>query len=87
MDGAVPDHSTVSRTWRLIDVDTHAEVFNWMLARLAANELIDGKTIGGDAATLEANAAMPSLVRRDTGEGYDDFLLDRPVNSLSATGC
>lgn len=74
LDGDVPDHSTVSRTRRLIDVETHAEVFNWMLVRLAENRLIDGKTIGLDATTLEANAAMRSIVRRDTGEGYDEFL-------------
>jgi transposase len=74
LDGDVPDHSTVSRTRRLIDVETHAEVFNWMLGRLAENKLIDGKTIGVDATTLEANAAMRSIVRRDTGEGYEEFL-------------
>ena len=50
--GAVPDHSTVSRTRRLIDVETHGEVFNWMLVQLAENKLIDGKTIGVDATTL-----------------------------------
>ena len=45
-----------------------------MLGRFAENKLIDGKTIGVDATTLEANAAMRSVVRRDTGEGYDEFL-------------
>jgi len=74
LDGDVPDHSTVSRTRRLIDLETHAEVFHWMLERLAESRLIDGKTIGVDATTLEANAAMRSIVRRDTGEGYEEFL-------------
>lgn len=74
LDGDVPDHSTVSRTRRLIDLETHAEVFHWMLGRLAESRLIDGKTIGVDATTLEANAAMRSIVRRDTGEGYEEFL-------------
>ena len=74
LEGDVPDHSTVSRTRRLIDVETHASVFHWMLQRLAENHLIDGKTLGLDATTLEANAAMRSIVRRDSGEGYEEFL-------------
>ena len=74
LDGDVPDHSTVSRTRRLLDVETHGEVFHWLLERLAENGMIDGKTAGLDATTLEANAAMRSIVRRDTGEGYEEFL-------------
>ena len=70
----VPEHSTVSRTRRLIDVETHAEVFGWMLARLGENWLGDGKTVGVDATTLEANAAMHSIVRHDSGESYEAFL-------------
>ena len=69
-----PDHSTISRTRRLIDVETHQAVFCWVLQLLAENGLLKGKTIGIDATTLEANAAMRSIVRRDTGEGYDEFL-------------
>jgi transposase len=71
---AVPDHSTVSRTRRLIDLETHGKVFSWMLGVLAGEGLIDGKTVGVDASTLEANAAMRSIVRRDTGEAYKEFL-------------
>jgi len=69
-----PDHSTVSRTRRLIDLETHGRVFTWMLEVLTRHGLIDGKTIGIDGTTLEANAAMRSIVRRDTGESYTDFL-------------
>jgi transposase len=69
-----PDHTTVSRTRRLIDIETHGRVFTWMLQVLAGKGLIDGKTIGVDATTLEANAAMRSIVRRDTGESYTEFL-------------
>jgi transposase len=69
-----PDHSTVSRTRRLIDVETHGRVFTWMLEVLAKHGLIHGKTVGIDGTTLEANAAMRSIVRRDTGESYRDFL-------------
>jgi transposase len=71
---APPDHSTISRTRRLIDVETHREVFTWILTQLAEAGLVKGKTIGMDATTLEANAALRSIVRRDTGESYQEFL-------------
>ncbi len=69
-----PDHSTISRTRRLIDVETHKAVFTWILERLAEAGLVQGKTIGMDATTLEANAALRSIVRRDSGESYQEFL-------------
>ena len=71
---AAPDHSTVSRTRRRIDVETHLAIFTWVLQRLAAAGLVKGKTVGIAAATLEANAALRSIVRRDTGERYESFL-------------
>jgi transposase len=74
LDEAAPDHSTISRTRRLIDVETHQRVFAWVLERLAKGGLLVGKTIGIDATTLEANAAMRSIVRRDTGASYEEFL-------------
>ena len=69
-----PDHSTISRTRRLIDVETHRAVFTWVLELLADRGLIKGKRVGIDATTLEASAAMRSIVRRDTGESYEEFL-------------
>ena len=74
LDEHTPDHSTISRTRRLIDLETHREVFAWVLSVLADRGLLKGKRIGIDATTLEANAAMRSIVRRDTGESYDEFL-------------
>jgi transposase len=74
LDERAPDHSTISRTRRLIDVDTHRAVFQWVLQVLAESELLKGKTIGVDATTLEANAALRSIVRRDSGEQYEEFL-------------
>ena len=71
---AAPDHSTLSRTRRLIDVETHVSVFTWVLERLADAGLVRGKTVGIDATTLEANAAMRSIERRDTGESYEAFV-------------
>ena len=69
-----PDHSTISRTRRLIAVETHRAVFTWVAQCLGNAGLIKGKTIGLEATTLEANAALRSIVRRDTGEGYEEFL-------------
>ena len=71
---AAPDHSTLSRTRRRIDVETHEAVFTWILERLSAAGLVRGKTVGIDATTLEANAAMRSIERRDTGESYEAFV-------------
>src|SRR5258705_5720895 len=74
LDETVPDHSTISRTRRLMDVETHQAVFQWVLAVLAEKKLLKGTTIGVDATTLEANAALRSIVRRDSGESYEEFL-------------
>jgi transposase len=74
LDEAPPDHSTISRTRRLIDLETHREVFTWVLGVLAEKGLLKGQTLGVDATTLEANAALRTIVRRDTGEGYQEFL-------------
>src|SRR5881628_2913478 len=74
LDAAAPDHSTISRTRRLIDVETHRAVFTWVQERLVAAGLLKGRTVAIDATTLEANAAMRSIVRRDTGESYQEFL-------------
>jgi len=74
LDEPTPDHVTISRTRRLMDEATHQEVFGWVLRQVAQAGLLKGKTIGIDATTLEANAAMKSIVRRDTQEGYTDYL-------------
>ncbi len=74
LDEKTPDHVTISRTRRLIDAETHQRIFSWVLERLAHGGLIKGKTIGVDSTTLEANAAMKSIVRRDTGESYTAYL-------------
>ena len=71
VDEAPPDHSTIARTRRLIDLES---VFTWVQQRLVEAGRLKGKTIAIDATTLEANAAMRSIVRRDTGESYQAFL-------------
>jgi len=70
LDERSPDHSTISRTRRLIALETHEQVFGFVLRMIAARGLMKGQTVGVDATTLEANAAMRSIVRRDS-----DFLV------------
>lgn len=85
LEDATPDHSTISRTRRLIDVDTHRAVFTWVQTQLVAHGLLHGKTVAIDATTLEANAAMRSIVRRDTGETYQAYLTQLAEASGIAT--
>lgn len=73
-DEATPDHVTISRTRRLLDEATHQAVFTFVLREVARRGMLKGKTIGIDATTLEANAAMRSIVRRDSGESYMEYL-------------
>jgi transposase len=80
-----PDHTTISRTRRLIDVETHRQVFAWVLEVLAEVGLVKGKRLGIDATTLEANAALRSIVRRDDGESYEEFLKGLAQQSGIAT--
>jgi transposase len=76
LDESTPDHSSLSRTRYRLPYAVHEEVFNWVLRLLAKAGLVKGKTVGVDATTLEANAAMRSIVRRDTGASYQAFLED-----------
>jgi transposase len=66
-DEDTPDHSTISRTRRLIDVGTHRQVFSWVLGLLADQGLLQGKRGGIDATTLEANAWPPATGLRRWG--------------------
>lgn len=74
LDEKTPDHSTVSRTRRLFWLETHKAVFRWVLKILAQEGLIQGQTVAVDATTLEANAAMRAIVRRDNGQKYEEYL-------------
>ena len=85
LDEVPPDHSTVSRTRRRIAVETHLAVFTGVLQRLAEAGLVRGKTVGIDATTLEANSALPSIVRQDTGARYETFLRQLAAASGIAT--
>lgn len=69
-----PDHSTISRTRRLFWLSTHQALFRWVLGLLVEEGLLVGRTVAVDATTLEANAAMRSIVRREGGESYTDYV-------------
>lgn len=67
---ATPDHSTLSNTRQRLPSEVFDEVFQFVLNLAAEKKLMVGKTVGVDSTTLEANAAMKSIIRRDTGEDW-----------------
>ena len=69
-----PDHSSMTRVRDRLPLEVHAAVFQWVLKLAAENGLLNGKTVAVDSTTLEANAAMKTIVRRDTGEDWNDYL-------------
>src|SRR6187397_2436162 len=81
----VPDHSWLSKTRARLPLEVHAAVFSWVLQRLAEHGLIQGDRIGVDASTMEANAALRAIVRRDSGEGYREMLKRLATESGIAT--
>jgi len=74
LEEQTPDHSTLSKTRRLMNLGTHKAVFRWALKQVAREGLLSGKNLGVDATTLEANAALKSIVRRDDGVSYDEHV-------------
>ena len=74
MTDRVPDHSWLSKTRSRLPHEVHETVFGWVLALIAERGLVRGERIGVDASTMEANAALRAIVRRDTGEGYREML-------------
>jgi transposase len=80
-----PDHSWLSKTRSRLPLEAHEAVFTWVLQRLAEHGLIQGDRIGVDASTIEANAALRGIVRRETGEGYCEMLKRLAAESGIAT--
>src|SRR5215213_3633667 len=81
----VPDHSWLSKTRARLPLEVHEAVFTWVLERLAEHGLIKGDRIGVDASTIEANAALRTIVRRDSGEDYREMLRRLAAESGIAT--
>jgi transposase len=69
-----PDHSSLTRTRDRLPLAVHTAVFQFVLRVADKQGLIKGKTVGVDATTLEADAAMKSIVRRDTGEDWQEYV-------------
>jgi transposase len=69
-----PDHSSLTRTRDRLPLEIHMAVFQFVLQLAAEQGLLKGKTVAVDATTLEANAAMKSIVRRDTGEDWREYV-------------
>src|SRR5918993_2432997 len=70
----VPDHSTLSVTRSRLPLEIHHAVFGFLLEIADKHDLVRGKRIGVDASTQQANAALRRLVRRDSGEDYQEML-------------
>lgn len=70
----VPDHSWLSKTRGRLPHEVHESVFGWVLKLVAEQGLVKGKRIGVDASTMEANAALRTIVRRDDGRTYREML-------------
>lgn len=72
---ATPDHSTLSYTRKRLPPEVFDEMFQFVLKLADQKRLIGGKTVGVDSTTLEANAAMKSILRRDTGEDWKQYVV------------
>jgi transposase len=71
---STPEHSSLTRVRQRLPEEVHEAVFVWVLRLAREHELLTGSAVGVDATTLEANAAMKAIVRKDTGEDYPDYL-------------
>ena len=71
----VPDHSWLSKTRSRLPYEVHEQVFGWVLSLIAECGLVKGDRIGVDASTMEANAALRTIVRQETGETYREMLI------------
>jgi transposase len=69
-----PDHSSLTRVRDRLPLSVHEQVFQFVLQVADSKGLLKGKTVAVDATTLEANAAMKSIVRRDTGEDWQEYI-------------
>lgn len=74
LDKRTPDHSTLTNTRKRLPPEVFQEVFQFVLRIAEGKKLLSGKTVGVDSTMLEANAAMKSIVRRDTGEDWRQYV-------------
>ncbi len=69
-----PDHSSMSRTHKRLPLEVFLEVFSFVLAMAEVHKLLKGKTLAVDSTMLEANAAMKTIVRKDSGDDWKEYL-------------
>ena len=81
----VPDHSWLSKTRSRLPHEVHEKVLGWVLNLVAERGLVKGERIGVDGSTMEANAALRTIVRRDSGESYRQMLTRMAQESGVAT--
>jgi transposase len=74
LDERVPEHSTLSRTRDRLPTEVYEAVFDLVLGIVDEHGLLNGKVAGVDSTYLRADASMKSIVRRDTGDGYNAYL-------------
>jgi transposase len=74
IDKPTPDHSSLTRVHQRLPQEIHEEVFVFVLKIATEKKLLKGKTVAVDSTTLEANAAMKSIERKDTGEDWKAYL-------------
>ena len=70
-----PDHSSLTYIRERLPQEVHESVFKWVLKLASDKQLLKGKTVAVDSTTLEASAAMKSIVRRDTGEDWREYVI------------
>jgi transposase len=73
-DQTTPEHSSMTRTHKRLPLEIHEKVFTFVLKIAAEKKLLQGKTVAVDSTLLEANAAMKSIVRKDTGEDWQEYV-------------
>ncbi|WP_237564838.1 transposase [Blastopirellula marina] len=71
---ASPDHSSLTKIRNRLPLEIHLSVFQLVLQIAAEKKLLSGKQVAVDSTTLEANAAMKSIIRRDTGEDWKAYV-------------
>jgi transposase len=81
----VPDHSWLSKTRSRLPHEVHDKIFGWVLSLVAGHDLVKAERVGVDGSTMEANAALRAIVRRDTGESYREMLTRMATDSGIAT--
>jgi transposase len=71
---STPDHSSLTRIRQRLPLAVHEQVFTFVLKVAQEKHLLRGKTVAVDSTTLEANAAMRNIVRKDTGQDWNQYV-------------